>query len=116
MMSFGAARPIEDDVCGGHELDLHHASIEWMFARVEWRNPYAFVTGINQVTMFELGAAYVFVRLADERNDDADVADRDLYHGHLLDLREPGIQVPGAGKKHLLLQAAPPAPIQKCLS
>src|SRR5690242_13566354 len=70
---------------------------------------------IDQVAVLELHAADVFVRLADERYDDADIADRNLHHGNLFDLRKPGVQIPRAGQQDLLLQTAPTAAIEKRL-
>ena len=86
-----------------------------MFARIKRRHPDAFVAGVHEIAVLELDAADVHVRLADERDDDADVADGDLHHRHLFHLREPRIQVPRAGQQDLLLQAAPAAAVEERL-
>ena len=79
------------------------------------RDPDAFVALVHQVAVLELEAADVHVRLADEGDDHADVADGDLHHRHLLDLDEPRVQVPRAGQQDLLLQSAPATAVQKGL-
>ena len=58
----------------------------------------------------------VQVLVADVADHHADVADGDLGHRHLLDLHEPGVQVPRAGQQHLLLQAAAAAGVDERLA
>ncbi len=65
--------------------------------------------------MLELDAADVDVLAADERDHDADGADRDVEHRHLLDLGEPRVEVPRAGEEDLLLQAAAAAAVEERL-
>ncbi len=65
--------------------------------------------------MLELHPADVLVGLAHEGDDDADVADGNLRHRHLLHPHEPGIQVPGAREEHLLLQPAAAAAVEEAL-
>jgi hypothetical protein len=80
-----------------------------MLAGVERGNPHALVADIDEIAVLELHAAHVDVREPDKRNHDADGADGDVEHRDLLDLHEPGVEVPRAGEQHLLLQAAPAA-------
>ena len=116
MMRLSARGPVEHDVRGGHEFDLHHAGVQRMFAGIERCDPNTFVTLINEVAMFEIQAADIHVRHADVGDHHTDVANRNLHHRHLLDLREPRIEIPRAGQEDLFLQAASPTAIQERLS
>src|SRR6185503_5683590 len=89
--------------------------VKRMFARIERRHPYTLVTGIDQVTMLEFETADVFVRFANVRDDHANIANRNLDHGHLFDLNEPWIEVPCTGQEHLFLQTTAATAIQECL-
>jgi hypothetical protein len=91
MMRFSPCRPVENDVGRGDQLDLHDARIDRVLAWVQRRHPDTLVAGIHQVTVLELQSADIHVRFADERDDDADVANGNLNHGHLFDLREPRV-------------------------
>src|SRR5262249_25289640 len=51
----------------------------------------------------------------DVRDDHANGADGYLHHRDLLDLGEPGVQVPRTGQQDLLLQSAPAAAVDKRL-
>ena len=86
-----------------------------MLAGIQGRHPDALVARVYQVAVFELNAADVFMRHADERDHHADVPDGDVHHRHLFHLHEPRIQVPRAGEQDLFLQTAPAAAIQKRL-
>src|SRR4051812_47735862 len=73
------------------------------------------MTEVHEVAMFEVEATHVFVRLADERDDDPNVTNGNMHHRHLLDLDEPWVQVPRTGEQNLLLQSAPSAAINERL-
>ena len=99
----------------GTQFDFHHARVDRVFARIQRRDPDAFVADVHQVAVLELHAAHVLMRRPDERDDHADMADGNLHHRHLLHLDEPGVQVPRAGQQDLFLQSAPAAAFQKRL-
>src|SRR3982750_1137619 len=110
-MRLGASGPVQHDVRGGHQLDLHDAGIQGVFTRIQGGNPDTFVSDVHEITMLEVKAADILVCFADEGDDHAHVTDRDVDHGHLLHLNKPGVHVPTAGENNLLLQSAPASAI-----
>src|SRR5262245_52859109 len=91
MMCFGACGPVENDIRCWHEFHVHHPRIDRMLAWIKRRDPHTFVTRIYEIAMLEFKSANVNMRLAEIRDDDADVANWDLHHRHLFDLDKPRI-------------------------
>ena len=64
MMRLGARGPVQDDVGRRHQLDLHDARVERMFAGIQRRHPNTFVADVDEIAVLEFHAAHVHVRLA----------------------------------------------------
>ena len=105
MVGLDAPGPVEDDVGGRHQLDLHDLDVERVLAGQERLDPHALAAALDEIAVGEVGAGDVEVLLADVRHHHADVADRDLGERDQLDRREPRVEVPRARQQHLLLQA-----------
>jgi len=116
MVRLGAAGPVEDDVRGGHELDLHDAGVDRVFAGIPsgvTQTP--LVADVHEVAVFELHTADVDVRLSHIGDDDAPRSRWESGPWGPVHLDEPGVEVPRAGQQDLLLQAATAAAIQERL-
>ena len=75
-----------------------------MLARQQRPHPHTFVAYFDEVAVFEIRPADVFMQITNIADDDADVADGDFDHLHLLNMREPRIEVPLTAEQNLLLQ------------
>ena len=67
LVSLGALRPVQDDVGGRHQLDLHDASVDRVLAGQERLHPHALVAAFDQVAVGEVVSADVDVFGADDR-------------------------------------------------
>jgi hypothetical protein len=80
VVRLGPRRPVEDDVGGRHELDLHDVRVDRVLAGQQRIDPHALAAAGDEVAVRERVARDVDVLGPDVADDDADVADRDLGH------------------------------------
>ena len=77
-MRLGARGPVEHDIGRRHQFDLHDPSVDGMLAGIKRSHPNTLVAGIDEIAVLKLKTADIHVRLADKRDHDANVANRDL--------------------------------------
>jgi hypothetical protein len=98
-------RPVENDVGGGHKLDLVREGIDGILARIERIEPHALLPAAHQVAMLEAVAGYVPAFIAHIGDDHANVGNGNICHRLGFDGGEARIDEIAAGQNHLLLKA-----------